>query len=198
MNHPARSIRVCNLSVCLNAAVTRGQVSASHRVWSIMRITRETRSHGCCQERSGSPVMAGNYSWLPRRSSVAIPIVAIPIRHSERREGKRKGRSRDSLKTLPVLHQNLSRWQVVDLAALIRRESRLDDHPLAPPASTPPVPLRRPPPARPRKPCLAPPARRVQEDGAPAQASHDGSPLLGRPISCAIVTTSTAPSFGTE
>src|SRR2546425_7292012 len=47
-------------------------------------------------------------------------------------------------------------------------------------ASTPPVPLRRPPPARPRKPCLAPPTRRVQEDGAPAQASHDGSPLLGR------------------
>jgi hypothetical protein len=34
--------------------------------------------------------------------------------------------------------------QVVDLSALIRRECRLDDHPLAPPASTPPLPLRRP------------------------------------------------------
>src|SRR5438132_4904165 len=79
-----------------------------------------------------------------------------------------------------VLRQNLGRRQVVDLSALIRRESWLDDHPLAPPASTPPVTLRRPSPARPREPGLAPPARRVQEDGAPAQTSHDGSPLLGR------------------
>src|SRR6267143_4620865 len=43
-----------------------------------------------------------------------------------------------------------------------------------------PLPLRRPSPARPREPCLAPAARRVQEDGAPAEASHDGSLLLGR------------------
>src|SRR5437879_4411411 len=79
-----------------------------------------------------------------------------------------------------VLRQNLGRRQVVDLSALIRRESRRDDHPLAPPASTSPVPLRRPSPARPREPGLAPPARRVQEDEASAQASHDGSPLLAR------------------
>src|SRR2546428_14036329 len=79
-----------------------------------------------------------------------------------------------------VLRQNLGWRQVVDLSALIRRESRREDHPLAPPASTSPVPLRRPSPARPREPGLAPPARRVQEDEASAQASHDGSPLLGR------------------
>src|SRR3989454_2052494 len=65
----------------------------------------------------------------------------------------------------PVLRRNLGRRQVVDLSALIRRESQLDDHPLAPPSSTPPVPLRRPSPARPREPGLAPPTRRVQEDG---------------------------------
>jgi IstB-like ATP binding protein len=63
--------------------------------------------------------------------------------------------------------------QVVDLSALIRRKSELDDHPPAPPASTPPFPLRRPPPARPGEPRLAPPARRVQANGDPAQASHD-------------------------
>src|SRR5262245_61920261 len=63
--------------------------------------------------------------------------------------------------------------QVVDLSALMRRQSELDDHSPAPSASTPPVPLRRPPPARPREPRLAPPARRVQANGAPAQASPD-------------------------
>ena len=54
--------------------------------------------------------------------------------------------------------------QVVDLSALIRTKSELDDHPPAPPASTPPVPLRRPPPARPGEPRLAPAARRVQDE----------------------------------
>src|SRR3989441_247177 len=54
---------------------------------------------------------------------------------AERDAGSR--RSRKS----PVLRQNLGRRQVVDLSALIRRESRLDDHPLAPPAST--LPRRR-------------------------------------------------------
>jgi hypothetical protein len=63
--------------------------------------------------------------------------------------------------------------QLVDLSALFRRESELDDQPPAPPASTPPLPLRRPPPARPGEPRLAPPARRVQANGDPAQASHD-------------------------
>src|SRR5437773_1353201 len=37
----------------------------------------------------------------------------------------------------PVLRQNLGRRQVVDLSALVRRECRLYDHPLAPRASTP-------------------------------------------------------------
>src|SRR5436853_1672632 len=67
---------------------------------------------------------------------------------------------------LPVLRQNLGRQQIVDLSALIRRESRLDDHPLAPRASTPPVPLRRPPPARGREPCPAAAAGRVQKNDA--------------------------------
>jgi hypothetical protein len=73
----------------------------------------------------------------------------------------------------PVLRQNPVRGQVVDLSGLIRRESQFDDHPLAPRASTPPVPLRRPPAARPREPRPAPAARRVQANGDPAQASHD-------------------------
>src|SRR5207253_2296986 len=72
-----------------------------------------------------------------------------------------------------------TRGQVVDLSALIRTESELHDHPLAPRASSLPLPLRRPPPARPREPRLAPPARRVQENHDTAQAAHDGSPLLG-------------------
>src|SRR2546425_7712048 len=42
--------------------------------------------------------------------------------------------------------------QVVDLSALIRRRSQLDDQPPAPPPSALPVPLRRPPPARPGEP----------------------------------------------
>src|SRR5439155_27156295 len=65
------------------------------------------------------------------------------------------------------------------LSALIRRQSRLDDHPPAPPDSTPPVLVRRPPPARPREPCLAPAARRVQEDGVPPEAPRQRSVLLG-------------------
>src|SRR6266852_7580593 len=79
----------------------------------------------------------------------------------------------------PVPRQNLGRRQVVDHSALIWRESRLDYHPLAPPASTPSVPLRRPSPARPREPGLTPPARRVQEDCDPAEAAQERSALLG-------------------
>jgi len=40
-----------------------------------------------------------------------------------------------------VLRKTLPGGQVIDLSAPIRRQSRLDDHPLAPRASTPPVPL---------------------------------------------------------
>jgi hypothetical protein len=63
--------------------------------------------------------------------------------------------------------------QVIDLSALIRRESHLDDHTPAPRASTPPVPLRRPPAARAGEPRLAPTARRVQEIGDPAEITHN-------------------------
>src|SRR6266705_3309121 len=69
-------------------------------------------------------------------------------------------------------HPRLSGSQAVDLSALIQRQSQLDDHPPAPPASTPPVPLLRPPPARPGEPRLAPPARRLQENGDPAETTH--------------------------
>ena len=48
-----------------------------------------------------------------------------------------------------------------------------------PPAPILPVPLRRPPPAGFGEPRLAPPARRVQENGPSAQAAPDGSPLVG-------------------
>jgi len=57
------------------------------------------------------------------------------------------------------------------------RISSHDQH-AAPPGTTVPVPLRPPPPARPREPRLAPPVRRVQENGHAAQAVQDGSPRL--------------------
>src|SRR3989442_4399895 len=69
--------------------------------------------------------------------------------------------------------------QVVDLPALILTQSRLDDHSPAPPASPAPVLLRRPPPPRDREPRPASATRRVQEDGDPTPASHDGSSFLG-------------------
>src|SRR4030095_15076003 len=55
--------------------------------------------------------------------------------------------------------------QGVDLSALIRPLSQLDDPSSAPPASAPPVPLRRPPPARPREPGPASAARCLQAHG---------------------------------
>ena len=71
-----------------------------------------------------------------------------------------------------VPRQNFAGGHVGELSALIRRQSQLDDHPTAPPASPLPVPLRRPPPARPGKPRLAPAARRVQENDDPAETTH--------------------------
>src|SRR5882672_766257 len=56
-----------------------------------------------------------------------------------------------------VLRQNSVRRQVLDLSALIRRRSRLNGHSPAPPASTPPDALRRPPSGRPGEPCSTPP-----------------------------------------
>jgi hypothetical protein len=80
----------------------------------------------------------------------------------------------------PVLRQNSVRRQVVDLSALIRRQSQLDDHPPSPPAPPPPLPRRRPSPTRPREPSPAPAARRLQANGAPAEAAHDRPPVVGR------------------
>src|SRR6266446_5178460 len=74
---------------------------------------------------------------------------------------------------VPVLRQNLGRRQVVDLSALIRTQSQLDDPSPAPPASIPSLPVRRPPPARPREPGLAPPARRLQANGDPAATAQN-------------------------
>src|SRR2546425_12178727 len=75
-----------------------------------------------------------------------------------------------------VLRQNSVRREVVDLPALIRRRSWFDDHPPAPAGSPPALSLRRPPPARPRKPRLAPAARRLQANGAPAEATLPAHP----------------------
>src|SRR5207245_9420107 len=72
----------------------------------------------------------------------------------------------------PVLRQNSVRRQVIDLSALIRRRSRLNGHSPAPPASTSPDALRRPPSGRPGEPCFAPPARRLQADGDPAEVAQ--------------------------
>src|SRR2546422_8429726 len=69
---------------------------------------------------------------------------------------------------LPVLRQNFAGGQVGELSALIRRQSQLDDHRPAPLASTPPDPLRRPPPSRSGEPRLAPATRGLQENGDPA------------------------------
>ena len=79
----------------------------------------------------------------------------------------------DGRQSWVVLRQNSVRREVVDLPALIRRRSWFDDHPPAPAASPPALSLRPPPPARPRKPRLAPAARRLQANGAPAEAPHD-------------------------
>src|SRR5467141_867809 len=83
---------------------------------------------------------------------------------------------------MTVLRQNSIRRQVIDLAGLIQRKFRPYGHPLAPPASTASPPLRRPPPCRPGEPGLAPPARRLQEDGDPAEDAQEGPTLLGRAV----------------
>ena len=82
----------------------------------------------------------------------------------------------------PVLRQNSASAQVVDLPALIRRQSPLNDHPLAPPVPTPPGPLRQSSSPRPREPRVAPAARRLQEDARAAEATSERPTLLGFPI----------------
>src|SRR6266436_1991013 len=81
-----------------------------------------------------------------------------------------------------VLRRNSVRHQVIDLAGLIQRKFRLDGHPPAPPASTASPPLRRSPLCRPGEPGLAPPARRLQEDGDSAEGAQERPPLLGRGV----------------
>src|SRR3989449_6782798 len=82
----------------------------------------------------------------------------------------------------PVLRQNSVRRQVIDLAGLIQRKFRLDGHPPAPSASTASPPLRRSPPCRPREPGLAPPTRRLREDGDSAEGAQERPALLGRAV----------------
>ena len=76
----------------------------------------------------------------------------------------------------------LVRRQVIDLSALVGRRSRLNGHSPAPPASTPPDALRLPPSGRPGEPCVAPPTRRLQEDGEPAEVAQQRSTVLGRVV----------------
>src|SRR5438034_3068006 len=116
------------------------------------------------------------------------PVVAQHHEHEQDPKGRRGHREeiqRDQIlgmilqKRAPRLRRRLSlaktqsAAQMFDLSALIRRRSRLDDHPPAPPASPPPVPLRRPPRPRPREPRLAPATRRLQANGDPAETTHD-------------------------
>src|SRR5438876_13907 len=81
-----------------------------------------------------------------------------------------------------VLRQNSVRRQVIDLAGLIQRKFRLDGHPPAPPAATPSPLLLRSPPSRPEESGLAPPARRLQEDGGAAEDMQERPTLLGRAV----------------
>jgi hypothetical protein len=71
-----------------------------------------------------------------------------------------------------------STGRMVDLSVRIRPLSELDDHSSTPPGSASPLPLRRPPPARPRESGLAPPALRLHADDDAAQASYDGPTFL--------------------
>src|SRR6266850_5640991 len=84
--------------------------------------------------------------------------------------------------SIPVLRQNSVRRQVIDLSELIRRRSRLNGYSPAPPASTPPDAVRRSPSGRPGEPCFAPPTRRLQEDGEPAEVAQQRSAVLGRVV----------------
>jgi len=184
---------ICASGGILRFNALRRQVSGVSQK-TLTQCVRRLERNGIVERRiiDGAPPGVA-YAVTPLGRSLDKPFAALNAWTSTHADAVRKaqraferavwGHSRVRLggaQVTPVLRQNLGRWQVVDLSALIRRESRLDDHPLVPPASTPPVPLRRPSPARPREPRLAPPARRVQEDEASAQASHDGSPLLAR------------------
>jgi hypothetical protein len=71
-----------------------------------------------------------------------------------------------------------STGRMVDLSVRIRPLSELDHHSSTPPGSASPLPLRRPPPARPRESGLAPPALRLHADDDAAQASYDGPTFL--------------------
>jgi hypothetical protein len=71
-------------------------------------------------------------------------------------------------------------YQVVDPFTPSPPLSCLDDDLPTRTASPSPLSRRRPPPAHPRKPRPAPAARRRQAHGAPAEARHDGSSILGR------------------
>src|SRR6266436_3470710 len=96
------------------------------------------------------------------------------------RDLRRRGPSASTLlKSEPSFAKTTFGRQAVDLPALSRGQLPSHDQHPAPHVSTLPLPLRRPPPARRRELCLAPPARRVQKDGDPAETPQQRSDLLG-------------------
>src|SRR5947209_3982614 len=99
--------------------------------------------------------------------------LVIEYRYSE---GKFERLPALAAELVAVLRQNSVRRQVIDLSAPVARRSRLNGHSPAPPASTSPDALRRPPSGRPGEPCFAPPTRRLQEDGEPGLPSDSALP----------------------
>src|SRR5437773_2903080 len=132
----------------------------SARAGPIVTINPTTRSQS-------ARVIIGYLYDRGREHTRSVRARHFDLHHRPRRSGiQTRG-------ALSVLRQNSVRREVVDLPALIRRRSWFDDHPPAPAASPSALSLRWPPPARPRKPRLAPAARRLQANGAPAEAPHD-------------------------
>src|SRR5262249_3168737 len=80
---------------------------------------------------------------------------------------------------IPVVRQNPDRRTRLD-PVRISSQSQLDDHAAAPPASAPSRSLRRPSPAGPGEPRLAPAARRLQANDDPAPITPNGPPRRGR------------------
>jgi hypothetical protein len=105
-----------------------------------------------------------------------------PIQGGGRLIASARGSLRLHMPTASGRRQNSVRRHVIDLAGLIQRKSRLDDHHPAPPASTASPPLRRSPPCCPGEPGLAPPAHRLQEDGDPAEGAQERPTLPDRAV----------------
>src|SRR5207249_7907049 len=142
------------------------------------------------RRRAKKDWISSRAAMVPSRSKIAPEITKTPRRSCCRRRRPRpRARRRPARRRRPsarpwwpVLRLNSVRRQVIDLPELIRRRSRRNGHSPAPPASTPPDALRRPPSGRPGEPCFAPPARRLQEDGEPAEVAQQRSAVLGRVV----------------